>query len=297
VIYKYMFEECNDAIVILSPSLCLPLGGKDRHSYIQCYKTMKVKAIKTHKIDVTEGEDFYEFLDKYVTELPEQSIVAVTSKIISVCDARIAPTSSMKKFDLIRNESLYYIPPEQNKYGKTITIMQNRLLPDSGIDESNGDGFYILWPDTPESFANGIRAFLKKKFGTKEFGVIVTDSATVPMRWGTTGVALAYSGFIPVKDYKGEKDLFGKILQHSRANIADSIATACVLMMGEGNESKPIAIAEELDFVEFVDNDPSDMELGMYLTTKETDLYHPILEKGDWRSSKDDLAKDYPKKS
>ncbi len=86
-------------------------------------------------------------------------------------------------------------------------------------------------------------------------GVIITDSRISPMRVGVTGFALGYTGFRGVRDYRGKKDLFGRKLKVTMTDVADSLATAATLVMGEGAERQPLAIIEDapVEFVEKVD--------------------------------------------
>src|SRR6266508_2193439 len=71
----------------------------------------------------------------------------------------------------------------------------------------------------------------------------ITDSKTAPLRVGVTGVTLAYSGFQALNDYVGTKDLFGRAWRMIKVNVVDALATAAVLVMGEGSEQTPLASA------------------------------------------------------
>ena len=73
-------------------------------------------------------------------------------------------------------------------------------------------------------------------------GIIITDSTTTPLRLGVTGISIGWCGFEPIYDYVGQKDIFGKILEVSKINLLDSLATTATLVMGEGKEQTPIAI-------------------------------------------------------
>ena len=154
---------------------------------------MKIVPIRTDKI--VSGWKLYDILDRYVKRVPDRSILAVTSKIISICEGRIVRVDSIDKTKLIEQEADYFLSPKRSKYHTTLTITGNILIPSAGIDESNGNGYYILWPRNPQQTANEIRAYLYRKFRVKNAGVIITDSKTSPLRWGTTGTALAHSGF------------------------------------------------------------------------------------------------------
>ena len=247
---------------------------------------MKIAAIKTHVI-TEEDKDLFAVLDKYITELNENSIVVVTSKIVSICEGSILKIgeneSEEVKEKLIQENSRFFIPRASSKYNISFTITNNILSASAGIDESNGNGFYILWPKNAQVSANRIRGYLSGKFGLKNLGVVITDSKTTPLRWGVTGIALAHSGFSALNDYIGKPDLFGRPFVYEKLNIADSIATAAVLEMGEGSEQTPLAIVEDLKNVEFQDRNPSDEELESLKIKMEDDLFAPFLKNADWQ--------------
>jgi putative folate metabolism gamma-glutamate ligase len=242
---------------------------------------MKIKSIKTHKI-TTEDKNILDVVDKYVTELKEGSMVAVTSKVIAICEGRVVKVESGDKDKLIKQEAQYFIPRHKNKYHVALTVTNNLLTASAGIDESNGNGYYILWPENSFESANKIRAFLRKKFGLKNLGVIITDSKTMPLKWGVTGTAIGYSGFKSLNDLIGTEDIFGRPLVMTKVNIAENLAAAATLLMGEGSEQMPIAIAEELPFVEFVDNDPTQEEIKSLKIKIEDDIYEPFLNSAKW---------------
>jgi putative folate metabolism gamma-glutamate ligase len=252
---------------------------------------MIVKPIKTAKILPSE-QTIYDLLDKYLPKLEEQSVVAVTSKIISLCEGRIVPFDSISKQELIKQESDYYLPPSSNKYDYNFSINQSTLASMGGIDESNGDGYYILWPENSQNTANEVRKYLKEKFNLKEIGVVITDSTCMPMRWGTVGNALGYSGFKALNNYIGKPDLFGRPFKVSQAGVAIGLAGSAVLAMGEGTEQTPIAIITDAAFVEFQDRNPTKEELELfYIKDKDDDLFVPFLNSVKWHEGRQSKPK------
>lgn len=243
---------------------------------------MQVKTIKTHKITKSD-KDIFEILDKYLAEFSENSILVVTSKIISITERRIVPVGNSNKDELVEKESEYFLPKEENKYGFHLTITQNLLIPAAGIDESNGNGYYILWPENPQESANKIREYLVKRFNIKHAGVIITDSKTTPLRWGTTGVAIAYSGFRPLNNYIGKKDLFNREMRVTTSNVMDGLAAAAVVVMGEGQEQTPLATISEIPNVEFQDRNPTSEEVKDLKIDLDTDVYSSILKRAPWK--------------
>jgi len=246
---------------------------------------MKVVAVKTEKI--TPGSiRLFELLDKYIKEFFEGSILAITSKVISICEGRVVPLRDSDKDELVRQEADLYLPKEENKYGVYLTIKNSQLVATAGIDESNGAGHYVLWPADSQKTANQIREYLTKRFNLKTAGVIITDSKTTPLRWGTSGAAIAHSGFLALRDYIGTPDIFGKEYLMTKAVIADSLAASVVLAMGEGNEQTPIAVISDVPFVEFQDRNPTKEEIEELKINIDDDLYAPLLKSVNWRKGK-----------
>jgi putative folate metabolism gamma-glutamate ligase len=241
---------------------------------------MKVNPIKTEPVVV--GNNLLKILDKSIFKLTNNSVVAVTSKIVSICEASVAKISENNKDLLIKEQADYYLSAK-NKYDFFLSIKNNIMIPSAGIDESNGNGYYILWPKNPQNSANIIREYLVKKFKVNNLGVIIVDSKTTPLRWGVTGVAVSHSGFLALNNYIGSKDIFGKEFKVEKVNVADALAASAVLVMGEGNEQTPIAIIEDVPFIEFNNKNPSEKELKELAISMEDDLYGQILKSVKWK--------------
>ena len=170
---------------------------------------MLITSIKTSLVKVKKYT-LIELIDRAVPRMPEKSILVITSKIVSLCEGSAVLLASAEKDALVRKESDFYIPSEKSKWGITLTLTRNILIPSAGIDESNADGHYLLWPQDPQRTANELRAYLARRWKRRALGVLITDSKTAPLRRGTTGIALAHSGFDALTDYVGSKDLFGR---------------------------------------------------------------------------------------
>jgi putative folate metabolism gamma-glutamate ligase len=243
---------------------------------------MQVTSIKTRAI-TTDDRDLHAVFDAFLPPLREESIVVVTSKIVAICEGSTVPVGEADKKELIKREAEQYLPPEENPYNITLTMKRGILVPTAGIDESNADGVYVLWPLDPQKSANTIRKYLREKNYSNKLGVIITDSKSTPLRRGVTGLAVAHSGFKALKNYIGEPDIFGKPLRVTKANVADALAAAAVVSMGEGNERTPLAVITDTPFVEFVDEDPSLEELRELTIPLEEDLYGSILKQAPWK--------------
>lgn len=246
---------------------------------------MKITAIKTQKI-TDKNKNIYDILDKYIPAFKEKSVLAVTSKIIAICEGRIIKINKADKNKLVEQEADYFLPASSNAYNFYLTIKNNLLVATAGIDESNGNGYYVFWPRNLQKSADDIRNYLIKKFSLKSAGVIITDSKTTPQRWGVTGAAIAHSGFFALNDYREKPDIFGKKLKVTQVNVADGLAAAAVLVMGEGNEQTPLAIVEDVSFVKFQKRNPTEQELKALQISIEEDLYSPLLTSVKWQKGR-----------
>jgi len=243
---------------------------------------MNVTAVKTKKI-IAGRNTLTEVLSASLSSLANGSILAVTSKIVSLCEGRAVKIGTVGKIALIQAEADYYLSHIKSRYGISLTRKNDILIPSAGIDESNGNGYYVLWPRDPQKSANAIRAYLRKHFSLSKVGVIITDSRTTPLRWGTSGVAIAWSGFSALKNYIGKPDVFGKKLRVTKANMADALAAAAVVTMGEGKEQTPLAIIKDVPFVAFQNRNPSLRELRSLRIKPSNDLYAPLLTAVRWK--------------
>lgn len=244
---------------------------------------MKVSAIHTHKI-TAQDQDLLALLDAYLPPLDEQSVVAITSKIVAITQGRLVKTDGADRHALIEEEADYFLPRSASRYDVSLTITRDIIIANAGIDESNGNGFYVLWPREPQRVANEIRAHLRQRFGLNYLGVIITDSVTTPLRWGVTGAAIAHSGFLAVNNFVGHPDIFGRALNMTKVNIANALGAAAVLVMGEADEQTPLAVLHDLPFVQFQDSDPTPAELhGLHIALQD-DLYAPLLKSVSWQT-------------
>jgi putative folate metabolism gamma-glutamate ligase len=241
---------------------------------------MRARAISTHAIPPNE-RDLFGILDRYLRSLQERSVLAITSKIVAICEGRVREMAGTDKYELIAEEAERYLPPDP-RYGVCLTLKRGLLIATAGIDESNADGWYVLWPSDAQRSAHAIRAHLAARHGLAELGVVITDSRSTPLRPGVTGVALAHSGFRALNDYVGKLDLFGRPLRMTKVNVMDALATSAVLVMGEGSECTPLAVLDELPFVQFHAQSPTEEELARLRIEPEDDLYAPLLTRADW---------------
>lgn len=216
---------------------------------------MQFIPVKT-KIFLPPQDDLFVELETCIPQLHEGDVVLVSSKVVAINEGRCVPIDQGNKSVLVKAEADYII--ETDYRPQPLTIKNNTFLGAAGIDESNGNGYLILLPEDCFVSAQKIYEFLSTKYGLKNIGVIVTDSRSLPLRYGATGVALGWWGIAPLQDHIGSNDLFGRAFKYERSNIVDGIAAAANLVSGETNECMPIVIARGIPNLVFKDGNTKD---------------------------------------
>ncbi len=194
------------------------------------------------------GENVLSFINEHTTSFSEGDILVVTSKILALAESNVAPKNTFA--DLLKNISDACI----NTPWATLTLHKDEWRINAGIDESNTKDVLILLPKDSFASAKTIALHIKKKFGLKRFGVIITDTRSTPLRIGTIGKAIGFYGFKPLKSYIGKKDLYGRKSRVTQSNLVDALAGTAVLLMGEGNEQTPLVHIQNAP-VSFVSRD------------------------------------------
>src|SRR5713101_3141209 len=107
----------------------------------------------------------------------------------------------------------------------------------AGVDKSNVKGplTFALLPDNPDASARKIRGLIKR-LTRRTVGVIITDTHSRPFRLGQVEEAVGIAGLSPFVDYRGSRDLFGYELRFKNVAVADELAGAAELVMGQGRE-------------------------------------------------------------
>jgi coenzyme F420-0:L-glutamate ligase/coenzyme F420-1:gamma-L-glutamate ligase len=151
-----------------------------------------------------------------------------------------------------------------------ITETKNGIVcANAGVDRSNvkGDRNVALLPKDPDASAWKIRQEIKKLAGC-DVAVIISDTHGRPLRMGEINVAIGVAGIKPIRDRRGEKDLFGYVLKIKQTAIADELASAAELVIGQAAEGIPAAIIRGYNYR--VDENASARELTR---PKEKDLF------------------------
>ncbi len=212
------------------------------------------------------GEDLFSFIIVSLVEnnltVENGDILAVSSKIFSYSENQLFKIDQFE--DQVKKESEKYIP------GKIVALSRKFgwWVANAGIDKSNvPNGKAISWPVNPQKSCDELRHKICEHFGVKDLGIIMVDSFCTPGRVGVVGGAIAVSGFMPVIDKRGEKDLYGIELKITQINIADMLASGTNLTMGEAAEKTPLCLVKgfeaeftnkKIDSISLMQIDPKD---------------------------------------
>jgi coenzyme F420-0:L-glutamate ligase/coenzyme F420-1:gamma-L-glutamate ligase len=139
----------------------------------------------------------------------------------------------------------------------------------AGVDKSNVPGETVVapLPDDPDESAATIRRKFKELSGC-DVGVIVCDTHGRAHRDGEINVTIGASGFQVIKDRRGEKDLFGYELKVKRTAVADELASAAELVIGQSDEGIPAALIRGYD-IELSE----DSKASQLVRAREKDLF------------------------
>ena len=212
-------------------------------------------------------------------------MVVVAQKIISKCENRyvelknIQPSKEAIDLGKILKRDPAFIQIIQNESKKIISTDKNVIIVEhklgfininAGIDRSNilqKEDVVLLLPENPSKSASGLQSLISAYF-QKDIALIVTDSMTRPFRSGVTNFALASANIPSLIDLKGDSDIYGNILQSTEIAIADELAAAAGLLMGQGSEKQPVVIIKGFDKKNYSNNDAFDL-----VVDEDEDLY------------------------
>jgi coenzyme F420-0:L-glutamate ligase len=208
-----------------------------------------------------------ESLKEQRLQLENNDVLALASKIVSYSEGRVVklsdidPSEKAKKLAdeyLLKPEFAELVLREADRiWGgveRAVLTLKDRIVTaNAGIDSKNAPaGSVVLWPKNVSGWAKRFKDEIKRRTG-KCVAVLIVDSGLVPLRIGTTGLALAVAGFKPIREYRGQKDLSEKPIVITRQAIADDLASAAHLLMGEAAERTPIVLIRDAP-VDFDDN-------------------------------------------
>lgn len=232
------------------------------------YFLVEIIPIKTRLF--FERTPLVDFIRGHIRQLREGDIVVITSKIVALSQGRVGLPTAKKELIYSSSKKVIETP------WALVTLTDDGWCINAGVDESNADGRLILPPKDPRRTATTIHKKLLKHFSLKNLGVLVTDTKSLPLRVGTIGRSIGYSGFEPLKSYIGKKDLFGRKSRFTQSNVADALAASAVLVMGEGDEQIPMAIVRNAP-VHFTKRSGADKKRRSLILPPETDIFAAVF--------------------
>lgn len=214
---------------------------------------------------IRQGDDLADIILRSIgssgNNLQNNDILVLGQKIVSKAEGRMVNlatvTPSSQAIDLAAQTEkdprlVELMLQESNTVLRTrrgTVIVEHKLgfiCANAGIDHSNVAGpgdvsgeFVLLLPQNPDRSASEIRTKLENVSG-KRLGVMIIDSHGRAWRIGTQGVCIGLSGIPGVIDERGWKDLFGYTLRITLVGVADELAAAASLMMGQAAEGTPV---------------------------------------------------------
>ncbi|MFW5853559.1 MAG: coenzyme F420-0:L-glutamate ligase [Patescibacteria group bacterium] len=243
---------------------------------------MKITTIKTKKL-LPPQDDLLEAIYNSKLQPTEKSIVVISSKVISIWQGHTLPDNDQKD-KLATKEADWYLPRSWGLDFVLHTIKNGVLIGSGGVDRSNSNGFLIPWPHNPQMAAQTLQTKLQTHYQIKTLGVLIVDSRNSFGHRGVTGVAIGWSGFNPVLDNRHQTDIFKQPLKFSQTNVADSLAAAAVLLMGETNEQTPVALITDLSnkLFEPITHNPNEPYTSFEVPLIE-DAFWPVLKQAPWQ--------------
>ena len=224
-------------------------------------KAIRVIAIEKLPI-IKQGDNLAELLcdaaKKQGTPIQDSDILVVTHVAVSKAEGnivnldKVSPSERAKELaqKLEKDPALVEVILQESREivrvgnGNLIAETKHGLVcANAGVDRSNvqGDRNVALLPKDPDASAENIRQEIRKLTDC-DVTVIISDTHGRPLREGEINVAIGVAGIKPIRDRRGEKDLFGYVLKVKQTAIADELASAAELVIGQANEGVPVAI-------------------------------------------------------
>ncbi len=200
------------------------------------------EGVRQAGIEVAAGDVFV--IAQKIVSKAENRYVDLASVTPSARALELAKTvgKDPRHIEVVLSESTEVVRCRQN-----VIIVAHRLgfvMANAGIDESNiahakGEARVLLLPENPDASSEQLRLGLRERFGG-DVGIIINDSFGRPWRNGVVGVAIGSAGIPSLRSIIGEPDLFDRAMRITEIAVADELAAAASLVMGQGAEGQPV---------------------------------------------------------
>ena len=210
---------------------------------------------------VAAGDDLAELianaLQKSDLQLDDHDVLVVAQKIVSKAENRLVDLATVvpseqaqrragetgkdpRLLELILRESVRVVRQTDSLIITETTF--GAVMANSGVDQSNIEaGHALLLPEDPDHSAATLRQHLMHRF-SKTVGVIIADSMGRAWRQGIVGHAIGVAGVQALVDLRTSLDLYGRALRSTQIGLADEIAAAATMVMGQGAEGRPVVL-------------------------------------------------------
>jgi coenzyme F420-0:L-glutamate ligase/coenzyme F420-1:gamma-L-glutamate ligase len=227
------------------------------------FSTSSISIIPLLKLSIIQkgdnvGKQIVDACHQTKLKLADGDLLVVAQTIVSRAEGRIinlsniVPSSKAKKLakklgkppelvEIILKESKRIVRAEQGHL--IVETHHGFVCANAGVDASNvpGKDFVTLLPKDPDYSAKQIRNEILAAFNV-DVAVIISDTHGRPFRNGAINIAIGTSGLAPIKNYVGQSDLFGYQLRTTSVAVADELASAAELLMGEADEGIAVVI-------------------------------------------------------
>ena len=211
---------------------------------------------------IKEGDDLAELIynetEKQNTLIQEKDVLVITHVAVSKAEGNVVnldeviPSERAKEVARETDKDPALVEAILRETKEIVRMRRNSLITETkngivcanaGVDRSNveGERNIVLLPKDPNASAQKIRQRIRKLTGCN-VAVIISDTHGRPFRMGEINVAIGVAGIKPIKDRRGEKDLFGYVLRIKQTAVADELASAAELVIGQADEGIPVAI-------------------------------------------------------
>jgi coenzyme F420-0:L-glutamate ligase/coenzyme F420-1:gamma-L-glutamate ligase len=236
------------------------------------------------------AETIVDVCKKDGVELEVGDVVVVAQKVFSKAENRVVnlrkvvPSGRAEELSKVVKRDARFVELVLREAKRILKAAREILLVEdkrglvcinAGIDKSNVQGRdnFALLPIDPDESAAKCRRRIEELTG-KSVGVVICDTYSRPFRRGQVNFAIGVAGLKPFKDYRGKKDLFGKVLKVKNVAVVDEIAAAAELLIGQGQEATPVVVLKGLNgMVEYCE-ECSSKELAI---SSDEDLFRNAL--------------------